>query len=66
MSSTQSIFSLCRKGALLINNVFAILAALLMGTSRPVGLYELLIVGRFLTGVNAGNLSEGFNMDNVF
>lgn len=50
----------------MINNVFAILAALLMGTSRPVGLYELLIVGRFLTGVNAGNLSEGFNMDNVF
>ncbi|XP_012671297.2 solute carrier family 2, facilitated glucose transporter member 11-like isoform X2 [Clupea harengus] len=43
-----------RKGALLINNVFAILAALLMGVSRPVGLYELLIVGRFLTGVNAG------------
>ncbi|XP_048100046.1 solute carrier family 2, facilitated glucose transporter member 11-like isoform X1 [Alosa alosa] len=43
-----------RKGTLLINNVFAILAAFLMGISSPTGLFELLIVGRFLTGVNAG------------
>uniref|UniRef100_A0A3B3SMM4 Solute carrier family 2 member 11b n=1 Tax=Paramormyrops kingsleyae TaxID=1676925 RepID=A0A3B3SMM4_9TELE len=43
-----------RKGALLINNTFSLLAALLMGLSYPTGLYELLIVGRFLTGINAG------------
>ncbi|XP_018596044.1 solute carrier family 2, facilitated glucose transporter member 11b isoform X1 [Scleropages formosus] len=43
-----------RKGALLLNNTFALLAALLMGLSYPAGLYELLIVGRFLTGINAG------------
>ncbi|OXB64703.1 hypothetical protein ASZ78_008779 [Callipepla squamata] len=46
-----------RKGALLMNNAIAILAALLMGISFPTGLFELLIVGRFLVGINSG---EGF------
>uniref|UniRef100_A0A8C9ELA4 Major facilitator superfamily (MFS) profile domain-containing protein n=1 Tax=Pavo cristatus TaxID=9049 RepID=A0A8C9ELA4_PAVCR len=43
-----------RKGALLMNNVLAILAAILMGISFPTGLFELLIVGRFLIGINSG------------
>ncbi|MFT7808452.1 solute carrier family 2, facilitated glucose transporter member 11-like isoform X2 [Arapaima gigas] len=43
-----------RKGALLLNNTFALLAALLMGLSYPTGLYELLIAGRLLIGINAG------------
>uniref|UniRef100_A0A8C7PPP7 Solute carrier family 2, facilitated glucose transporter member 5 n=1 Tax=Oncorhynchus mykiss TaxID=8022 RepID=A0A8C7PPP7_ONCMY len=43
-----------RKGTLMMNNAFALLAALLMGLSYPTGLFELLIVGRFFTGVNAG------------
>ncbi|XP_063050385.1 solute carrier family 2, facilitated glucose transporter member 11-like [Engraulis encrasicolus] len=43
-----------RKGALLINNVFALLGSLFMGLSSPTGVFELLMVGRFLTGVNAG------------
>ncbi|CAL8347974.1 unnamed protein product [Lota lota] len=43
-----------RKGSLLANNVFAIVAALLMGLSYPTGLFELLIAGRFLSGLNAG------------
>ncbi|KAM3940179.1 solute carrier family 2, facilitated glucose transporter member 9-like [Leptodactylus fuscus] len=43
-----------RKQALLLNNVLAILAALLMGMAQPAGLFELLIVGRFLIGINAG------------
>ncbi|XP_015282774.1 PREDICTED: solute carrier family 2, facilitated glucose transporter member 11-like [Gekko japonicus] len=43
-----------RKGGLLTNNVIAILAALLMGISSPTGLFELLIVGRFLIGMNTG------------
>ena len=47
-------FLRCRKGSLLANNVFAIVAALLMGISYPTGLFELLIVGRFLSGLNAG------------
>lgn len=38
----------------MMNNAFALLAALLMGLSYPTGLFELLIVGRFFTGVNAG------------
>ncbi|XP_048370092.1 solute carrier family 2, facilitated glucose transporter member 11-like isoform X2 [Sphaerodactylus townsendi] len=43
-----------RKGGLLMNNFIAVLAALLMGISSPTGLYELLIAGRFLIGVNTG------------
>ncbi|XP_064322833.1 solute carrier family 2, facilitated glucose transporter member 11 isoform X1 [Phalacrocorax carbo] len=43
-----------RKGALLMNNVIAILASILMGISFPTGLFELLIAGRFLIGINAG------------
>ncbi|XP_066834900.1 solute carrier family 2, facilitated glucose transporter member 11-like isoform X5 [Anser cygnoides] len=42
-----------RKGALLMNNIIAILAAVLMGISFPTGLFELLIVGRFLIGINS-------------
>ncbi|XP_037632539.1 solute carrier family 2, facilitated glucose transporter member 11b isoform X2 [Sebastes umbrosus] len=43
-----------RKGTLLANNIFALAAALLMGLSYPTGLFELLIIGRFLIGMNAG------------
>ncbi|XP_024052681.2 solute carrier family 2, facilitated glucose transporter member 11-like [Terrapene carolina triunguis] len=43
-----------RKGALLVNNFIAILASILMGISFPTGLFELLMVGRFLIGVNTG------------
>ncbi|KAM9744605.1 uncharacterized protein ACNS7B_011753 [Menidia menidia] len=43
-----------RKGTLLTNNAFALTAALLMGLSSTAGLFELLIVGRFLSGINAG------------
>ncbi|XP_044282133.1 solute carrier family 2, facilitated glucose transporter member 11-like [Varanus komodoensis] len=46
--------SLGRKAALLMNNFVALLAAVLMGTSFSTGLYELLIIGRFLIGVNTG------------
>ncbi|XP_054699935.1 solute carrier family 2, facilitated glucose transporter member 5-like isoform X8 [Grus americana] len=43
-----------RKGALLMNNIIAILACILMGISFPTGLFELLIIGRFLIGINSG------------
>ncbi|XP_070760323.1 solute carrier family 2, facilitated glucose transporter member 11b [Enoplosus armatus] len=43
-----------RKGALMANNIFALMAALLMGLSYPTGFFELLIIGRLLTGINAG------------
>ncbi|RMC05865.1 hypothetical protein DUI87_17408 [Hirundo rustica rustica] len=42
-----------RKGALLMNNIIAILASILMGISFPTGLFELLIAGRFLIGINS-------------
>lgn len=40
-----------------MNNIIAILAAILMGISFPTGLFELLIVGRFLIGINSGKRS---------
>ncbi|XP_068461286.1 solute carrier family 2, facilitated glucose transporter member 11b [Clinocottus analis] len=43
-----------RKGTLLANNIFALMAALLMGLSYPTGVFELLIIGRLLIGLNAG------------
>lgn len=43
-----------RKGGLLFNNVFAIIAAALEGFSASAGSYEMLIAGRFFIGINCG------------
>lgn len=43
-----------RKGAMLANNLVALIAAVLMTAAYYVGVYPLLIVGRFVIGVNAG------------
>ena len=43
-----------RKGGLLVNNLVGIIAALAMAFSKHVTSYELLILGRFLIGVNCG------------
>uniref|UniRef100_A0AAV2MRP1 Major facilitator superfamily (MFS) profile domain-containing protein n=1 Tax=Knipowitschia caucasica TaxID=637954 RepID=A0AAV2MRP1_KNICA len=43
-----------RKGTLLTNNAFSLIAGLLMGISRSTGFFELLIIGRFFSGLNAG------------
>ncbi|XP_073093941.1 solute carrier family 2, facilitated glucose transporter member 9 isoform X2 [Manis javanica] len=43
-----------RKHTLLVNNGFAILAALLMACSLQAGAFEMLIVGRFIMGVDGG------------
>ena len=43
-----------RKGGLLINNIVGIIAATAMVFSKFVTSYELLIIGRFLIGVNCG------------
>ncbi len=43
-----------RKGGLLWNNVFVFLAAGLMGFSKMCRSYEMLIMGRFFIGFNAG------------
>ncbi|XP_053558055.1 solute carrier family 2, facilitated glucose transporter member 9-like isoform X2 [Bombina bombina] len=42
------------KQTLLLNNILAIFAAVLMGISYPTGLFEFMIAGRFFIGVNAG------------
>jgi MFS transporter, SP family, solute carrier family 2 (facilitated glucose transporter), member 1 len=39
---------------LLFNNLFAIIAAALMGFSEMAGSYEMLIAGRVFIGINCG------------
>ena len=46
-------FLISRNG-LIINNLTAIAAGLLMGLAKPLGVYELLFIGRFCLGINAG------------
>ncbi|XP_004579410.2 solute carrier family 2, facilitated glucose transporter member 9 [Ochotona princeps] len=43
-----------RKSTLLVNNGFAITAALLMACALQAGAFEMLIVGRFIMGVDGG------------
>ncbi|XP_036407155.1 solute carrier family 2, facilitated glucose transporter member 9 [Megalops cyprinoides] len=43
-----------RKGTLLLNNAFAVIAALLMALGERAGSFEMLVVGRFLIGVDSG------------
>ncbi|XP_063050885.1 solute carrier family 2, facilitated glucose transporter member 11-like isoform X2 [Engraulis encrasicolus] len=43
-----------RKGALLLNNIFALLAAFFFGLSYFCRVFEMLIVARFLSGINGG------------
>lgn len=43
-----------RKGGLLVNNVFVLLAAIMEGGSKSAGSYEMIIFGRFLLGINSG------------
>ncbi|XP_010151816.1 PREDICTED: solute carrier family 2, facilitated glucose transporter member 9-like, partial [Eurypyga helias] len=43
-----------RKCTLLLNNVFAVTAALLMSLSLLAGSFEMLILGRIIMGVDAG------------
>jgi SP family facilitated glucose transporter-like MFS transporter 1 len=43
-----------RKGALLWNNILAVIGAALLGFSKMAASYEMLIAGRFVVGLNAG------------
>nr|CAB3266206.1 solute carrier family 2, facilitated glucose transporter member 1-like [Phallusia mammillata] len=43
-----------RRKSLLINNLFAIVGVLLMTTSKLAGSYEMIILGRFVIGINCG------------
>ncbi|XP_035219471.1 solute carrier family 2, facilitated glucose transporter member 1-like [Stegodyphus dumicola] len=43
-----------RKGGLILNNILVFIAAALMGFGKTAKSYEMMIVGRFIIGVNAG------------
>lgn len=43
-----------RKGGLLLNNVLVLLTVILEGCAKSAGSYEMIIIGRFLIGINAG------------
>ncbi|XP_063223869.1 solute carrier family 2, facilitated glucose transporter member 1-like isoform X2 [Bacillus rossius redtenbacheri] len=43
-----------RKGGLLANNVLVLLSAILQGCSKSAESYEMIIIGRFLIGINSG------------
>ncbi|XP_007663510.1 solute carrier family 2, facilitated glucose transporter member 5-like [Ornithorhynchus anatinus] len=43
-----------RKGTLLINNIFSIIPAILMGTSKVAKSYEMIILSRIVVGICAG------------
>lgn len=43
-----------RKGAMVINNFVAVVAAILMTLAYYVNMYPLLIIGRLIIGINSG------------
>lgn len=43
-----------RKGAMMFNNVIAVVAAVLMTLAYYVNVYPLLIIGRLVIGINSG------------
>jgi len=43
-----------RKGGMLLNNVFALLGAALLGSAKYFDMYYLLILGRIVIGFNCG------------
>ncbi|MCL4146934.1 UNVERIFIED_CONTAM: hypothetical protein GTU68_025664, partial [Idotea baltica] len=43
-----------RKGGLLINNFFAISAAIFFGFCKMAGSWEMIVIGRFFIGINNG------------
>lgn len=45
-----------RKGGLLLNNILGISGACLMGSTKMVASYEMLFLGRFVIGINCGEL----------
>ena len=46
------------RGGLLINNIFIFAGAVLMGFCEMAGSYEMLLIGRFIVGINSGKILE--------
>lgn len=49
----------------MVNNIFALTGSLLMGLSYTSGLFELLIIGRLLIGINSGEYRKRGEIDFV-
>ena len=47
-----------RKKSLLLNNILGIIGPLLMGLSQPCNSYEMIMIGRFLIGINCGKIRK--------
>ncbi|KAK6621842.1 hypothetical protein RUM44_001649 [Polyplax serrata] len=43
-----------RKGGLLLNNIFVVVASVFQGCAKSVNSYEMLVAGRFFIGINSG------------
>ncbi|XP_029682810.1 solute carrier family 2, facilitated glucose transporter member 9 isoform X2 [Takifugu rubripes] len=54
LSVSYIIRVLGRRGTLLVNNSFAVIAALLMSLGETAKSFEMLIIGRFIIGVDSG------------
>lgn len=51
----------CRKGGLLLNNILGVTGACLMWCTKVANSYEILFFGRFIIGVNCGELNFAFD-----
>ncbi|XP_051888052.1 solute carrier family 2, facilitated glucose transporter member 11-like isoform X2 [Pristis pectinata] len=52
-----------RRNSLLLSNAFVLIGALLMGLSRTAKSFEVIIIGRFFSGINSG---VGFNINPMY
>lgn len=49
-----------RKGAMLFNNIIAVIAAVFMTGAKYVNTYHFMIIGRFVIGIHSGKFVENF------
>uniref|UniRef100_UPI00398E7D0B solute carrier family 2, facilitated glucose transporter member 11-like isoform X4 n=1 Tax=Pristiophorus japonicus TaxID=55135 RepID=UPI00398E7D0B len=52
-----------RRNSLLLSNIFVLVGALLMGLSRTAESFEMIIIGRFFSGINSG---VGININPMY
>ena len=49
-----NLFIYNRKKSLMLNNILGLAGGVLMGLSKPAKSYEMIIIGRFIIGLNCG------------